>query len=425
MRKIITILVFVSATCVMGWAQNEVRLIDISPTRVVVQMRLGVGTVLPSTGVDICNPNGETDDGMFADMAVAVVWTDLSITNLTVVDEDADSDVCTPTSNTVACECFDFPPFCLDLTPGPGYGVQVLAGSDVSGAEGDIEYRTYGNILNTCTIEGFWNAPLDWVGATWYTIVTLDVTTSSPPGAEPLALTDMLSVQQNELGNIQAPSVSTTTDGLGSNVYPLTVNNDPLPLNLLAFDAKREGDKSAALVWTTANEVNTKLFVIERSNNRESWNDIGGVEAAVTSSGIKQYNFLDKNVYDGRSNREVYYYRLKMVDQDDSFRYSNIDVVSFSSFLTTQDGFKLYMYPNPATQGVNVEIAQPADSEPITHLELYDVSGKMVFNRDIAPGSEIEYIDFAALNMSSGTYVLRAVDAANVAQAHEKLVVLR
>ena len=56
---------------------------------------------------------------------------------------------------------------------------------------------------------------------------------------------------------------------------------------------------------------------------------------------------------------------------------------------------------------------------------LFDISGKMVFSRDITPGSEIEYIDFADLNMSSGTYVLRAVDAANVAQAHEKLVVLR
>jgi len=121
----------------------------------------------------------------------------------------------------------------------------------------------------------------------------------------------------------------------------------------------------------------------------------------------------------------LYYYRLKMVDQDNTFEYSNIDVVSFKSFLDNEDGFKLNIYPNPSTDGVNVEISQPEDGYQITHLELYDVTGKMVFNRDIAPGSEIEYIDYAKLNISSGTYVLRAVDAVNVPQANEKIVVMR
>ena len=399
-----------------GFSQGvEIRLIEISPTRVATQYKIDpTVNPRPNQGSSLDSPVDA--DTLFVDLSHTIIWSDTDpIDDIVEFNVIGDVAGCFAGSNLPPCGCI------IGAANADRHGLHISAMGNVGGTE----FRTFANIINTCTIAGGWNIVAPWVDGVWYTVVEIDVTmTPSPPGSEPLALIDMLSISDGTGGLGVAPNLGIAVNNIATD-YDAAINTDPLPLDLLSFDAKKEGDNSAALVWTTANEVNTKLFVIQRSNNRESWNDIGGVEAAVTSSGIKQYNFLDKNVYDGRSNREVYYYRLKMVDQDDSFRYSNIDVVSFSSFLTTQDGFKLYMYPNPATQGVNVEIAQPADSEPITHLELYDVSGKMVFNRDIAPGSEIEYIDFAALNMSSGTYILRAVDAANVAQAHEKLVVLR
>jgi hypothetical protein len=414
MKKIFTLLLFCSMLYTTVNSQTEVRLIAISDTRVATQFKIGPSvSPVPNVGTDICTPIDA--DTLFTDLSHALIWSDTDpIDNLVAVNTEFDPLGCFGGTNMPPCGCL------INCELGNRHGLVVEAMGNVGGTE----FRTFANIVNTCTVAGGWNVSAPWEVNVWYTVVEIDaIMAPAPPGSEPLALIDMLSLDDGSISGI-APNIGIAINNITTDYIPM-INTDPLPLDLLSFDAKKEGDKSASLAWTTANEVNTKLFVIQRSGDRENWNDIGGVEAAVNSSGIKQYNFMDKNVFSGRANREVYYYRLKMVDQDDSFKYSNIDVVSFSAFLNDQDGVNIFMYPNPATDGVNVEISQSEDSEPITRLEMYDITGKMVFSRDILAGSEIEFINFADLSIASGTYVLRAVDAANVAQAHEKLVVLR
>ena len=97
------------------------------------------------------------------------------------------------------------------------------------------------------------------------------------------------------------------------------------------------------LNWSTAYEEDNSVFIVERSDDGATFNDIGKVEAAGTSSEIRQYNFLDI-----MANAERSYYRLKQVDEDGTFSYS--EVVAIPQVYT--NNFMVARMSNVATQDV-------------------------------------------------------------------------
>ena len=92
--------------------------------------------------------------------------------------------------------------------------------------------------------------------------------------------------------------------------------NGTLPLTLITFDAQLI-DKDVLLQWSTSFEENTSHFDIERSADGMSFTFIGNVNAAGNSSSERNYDFTDKDPFNG-----INFYRLKMVDADDKFVYS-------------------------------------------------------------------------------------------------------
>jgi hypothetical protein len=100
-------------------------------------------------------------------------------------------------------------------------------------------------------------------------------------------------------------------------IYVITCKDEPLPAELTGFDAY-PGQSGNVLIWETASEENVREFVIEQSDNGKNWRVIGLVEAR----GASDYRF-DHN----RPFTESYY-RLKIVDEDGSFEYSESVVIT-------------------------------------------------------------------------------------------------
>jgi len=110
----------------------------------------------------------------------------------------------------------------------------------------------------------------------------------------------------------------------------------PLPLSLLSFTAKRSGAFKAALTWKTTQEVNFHSFDLEKATDGQTFAKVANIRAGNQSANT--YQFTDNNATGERS-----FYRLKMIDKDGSFRYSNIVLVT----LGKQENSVNEFYPNP------------------------------------------------------------------------------
>jgi hypothetical protein len=113
----------------------------------------------------------------------------------------------------------------------------------------------------------------------------------------------------------------------------------PLPLNLISFSAFLKNE-STKLTWQTDNEVNTKSFEIERSEDGTKFIKIGTV-ASKNNFETNEYSFLDSQ-FDNQNSNAVYY-RLKMLDLKGKFTYSKIVAVSL------KNNKSISISPNPTS----------------------------------------------------------------------------
>ena len=134
--------------------------------------------------------------------------------------------------------------------------------------------------------------------------------------------------------------------GTGKRLYIQATYGSTLPLTLISFSARKTEKDKVVLNWSTANEVNTQEFLIERSPNGSVFERTGTVPAVGRNG--NNYGYTDLIV----SNGSAYFYRLKMLDKDGKFRYSNIVRINSKSNMEN-----LSVYPNPATDYITVTSA--------------------------------------------------------------------
>jgi len=149
-----------------------------------------------------------------------------------------------------------------------------------------------------------------------------------------------------------------------------------LPIELSAFTAQSLNTMDAQLKWTTASEINSSHFDIERSIQGISWKKIGIVAAAGNSQSNQYYSLIDKNVFDLKEPSTTnFYYRLKMVDIDGYFEYSDVRQVKFESRgLFVGDPF-----PNPIGLGnSSVQLSVTVEGETNLRIVVYDNQGRIV-----------------------------------------------
>ncbi|MGB3005900.1 MAG: RHS repeat-associated core domain-containing protein [Chitinophagaceae bacterium] len=168
----------------------------------------------------------------------------------------------------------------------------------------------------------------------------------------------------------------------------------PLPVTWLYFNGTTR-DKNNILDWATASEQNSKEFRIERSLNGTSFTTIGTVAAAGNSSSINTYQFTDRNI--DRLNSNVMFYRLKQVDLDNNFRFSNIIRLTYNQ----NEKPKSIVYPNPTQDMITISVG---DKKLIgTMASINDQNGRMIHSVRISANSQ--NIDFT--KYLNGIYYIR------------------
>ncbi len=161
-----------------------------------------------------------------------------------------------------------------------------------------------------------------------------------------------------------------------------------LPLNLLSFTGQLVNDKTM-LKWETANEINTHHFEVEESTDGTNFSTL--VTLSANGSGDNTYSTQDAQTHTGNN-----YYRLKSVDIDGRFTYSQVVLVKISA----SGKAMFFVYPNPAAKQLVVQHGNP---NSVAHLTVYNFQGQKMSTIS-ANGSGQTTIDVSRL--TPGNYVI-------------------
>ena len=176
----------------------------------------------------------------------------------------------------------------------------------------------------------------------------------------------------------------------------------PLPVELINFTAKKKNEKDVLLQWKTAVEQNVNRYEIELAKGSDNYQQQRFAKIGQVNSLGNTYSHRDYQYTDAENDKSgVRYYRLKIVDNDNTFVYSPVRPVVFKSDVKWQ------IYPNPS-QGVFNFVYQLADGE-VMAIKLYDVNGKLV-SQSLKTGTgflQKTTIDLQSVKYAKGIYLLK------------------
>jgi len=145
--------------------------------------------------------------------------------------------------------------------------------------------------------------------------------------------------------------------------------NAPLPVKLASFTATLTNNK-ADLKWTTASELNTSHFVVERSLNGTGFSDAATIFAYGNATDKTNYSFSD-NLAGLQS--DIVYYRLRSVDNDGKSQYSETRLIRLSKQTGTL--LSLITYPNPVANELRITIPANWQNKKVVY-DLFSLNGK-------------------------------------------------
>jgi photosystem II stability/assembly factor-like uncharacterized protein len=189
-----------------------------------------------------------------------------------------------------------------------------------------------------------------------------------------------------------------TSIAAGAGGAILKSTNTGLPVELASFSAAAVEDK-ILLSWQTSSETNNRGFEIHRKSPEEDYRTLGFVQGNGTTAEVNNYNYSDNNIPPG-----TYTYRLKQIDYDQSFRYSDeVEVV----FNTNPKQFSLEQcYPNPFNPATNINFSIPGSG--YVELRIYNILGMEIgelVNEYLEAGTY--QVQWNAKRHASGTYFYR------------------
>jgi hypothetical protein len=200
---------------------------------------------------------------------------------------------------------------------------------------------------------------------------------------------------------------------LNSNhTWTLVNPNTPLPVELTIFEAYPVNNEYIMTHWETAIEINNLGFTIERSQDAIHFDSIGFVQGANNSTSTKFYYFPDHQV----NKNTLYYYRLKQIDNDGHFVYSNIvSAMIFDNSLTFD------IFPNPSNTQTQFYINSSTEKE--VTIKITDMLGRKVIENKQLIVSGVNKIDFSTSSLAAASYNVTLIDGEN--SITRKLVVVK
>jgi len=172
-----------------------------------------------------------------------------------------------------------------------------------------------------------------------------------------------------------------------------------LPVQLISFTADiqsaNNSNFSVGCNWTTATEVNSSHFIVERSSNGSSFIPIGYVLSNESSTVEQHYSFVDKTPVKGIS-----YYRLKLVDKDGKFTYSRIVAVAINQ---TETLFTIY--PNPVKDEATMAIFMNKKQAAV--YSIYDYAGRKLVSNAISMNEGLNTLTVPLTSLPAGIYIIK------------------
>lgn len=170
--------------------------------------------------------------------------------------------------------------------------------------------------------------------------------------------------------------------------YVLSSSTNPLPIELLSFNAKCNNN-DVTINWSTASETNNEYFTIERSNDGVTWVTLTTLPGAGNSNTTLYYSYTDNNPLPGTS-----YYRLKQTDFSGQSVAFDPVTVSCSEINSENTGITL-IYPNPAVNEVFVNINCLENSNGL--LIVYNTIGQKIIEQQLTllKGENIYTVDIS------------------------------
>jgi hypothetical protein len=166
-----------------------------------------------------------------------------------------------------------------------------------------------------------------------------------------------------------------------------------LPISLISFDAKPTFDNSINLTWQTASEENNDYFSIEHSIDGISFREIETQAGNGTTNAIQSYSFLHEEIESG-----LHYYRLKQVDFDEKFGYSNIITTTIK-----RSNDEVILTPNPTSNVILIQTKTPFERD--ADFQILNMQGQVVLSSILQEGTD--NLEVNVSNFPVGIYYLQ------------------
>lgn len=190
-------------------------------------------------------------------------------------------------------------------------------------------------------------------------------------------------------GNNNAAITNFSLSGTVSNFRQQSNGLITLPVNWLSFTARAQAQQ-VWLQWSTAQEQNSKEFVIQHSTDGINWADLGSIEGAGNSNTVKNYTYRHTTPLSGRN-----FYRIRQTDFNNVSSYSAIRTVVVTASIKP-----VKILNNPVVNGL---LQLQVNTSTTQQVSFYTADGRLLWSRQLAWGAHS--MDVGALNR--GVYLLK------------------
>lgn len=168
-----------------------------------------------------------------------------------------------------------------------------------------------------------------------------------------------------------------------------------LPVELMSFTAKLEGENTGILDWITSSETNNAGFEVEHalpSTRGVTFEKIGYVQGTGTTTQTTYYTYQVPNLMAG-----THYFRIKQINLDGTYKYSSIRALTVNKSEQT-----IVLYPNPTTDKVSILLPTLLEGE--IDIEVFDNIGQRIHTKTVSQQQVIE-LEFA--HLPTANYMVR------------------
>lgn len=188
-----------------------------------------------------------------------------------------------------------------------------------------------------------------------------------------------------------------------------------LPVTMLPLTGKAQG-KQNLLHWATATEQNNTGFEVQHSNDGFNFDKAGFVNSkAVNGNSSFELNYYFADIAFAKSNN---YYRLKQIDKDGKFTYSNIVLLNDKK---APSAGTVSISPNPVKNILNIKIASANNNSTV--LSVLNISGTVMFTRSAVTSNGETTLQLDVSHLSAGNYFLKIISVDGKINEVRKIII--